>query len=56
MIPENERDEIFNLLGQYETVILQKEQYYIGKQAARSKEIDREGEKAREAEILRKGK
>ena len=51
-IENNEREEVFNLLGQYETVILQKEQYYIGKQAARSKEIDREGEKAKKAEIL----
>ena len=42
---------MFEPLGQYETVILQKEQYYIGRQAARSKEIDREGREGKE-EIL----
>ena len=50
--PENERDEVFNLLGEYENLILQKEQYYIKKQAAKWKEIEREGEKAKRAEIL----
>jgi hypothetical protein len=48
----NERDEIFEFLGRYESLILQKEQYYIGKQAARNKEIEEEGRKARQAEIL----
>ena len=52
MIPENERDEIFELLGKYENTILQKEQYYIKKQANKWKEIDEEGKKAKELGIL----
>jgi hypothetical protein len=39
---ENERNEIFELLGRYESTILQKEQYYIRKQAAKWKEVDKE--------------
>lgn len=49
---KSERDEIFDLLGQYETVILQKEQYYIGKQKSRWKEIEEEGKKSMKNDIL----